>query len=265
MITLRYFKIGTLFIAFLMLNIATFAQKNRVLNFSEYDSKKFHWGFSMGLNMADFNLHFWNAIGDNPQYTYDPTWATDQHQVNSTDTIRADIASLNIGFTASIITDLRLGRYFNLRFLPGLSFGERRLKYNVNDQHLPVLNVETGGEDQEYVLIKSTYINLPLHIKYKSSRLNNHRAYLIGGFAYKVDVSRTGSKDLINLNGGSMFLDLGVGLDSYLPFFKLGTELKFSLGLEDLIAQPSAGQRAYYAQSIKRISSNIVTLSFHFE
>lgn len=241
------------------------AQRKHVLNLSTYDNKKFHWGFSLGLNSVDYRMHFYPTMGDNPNFAYDPRWASDLNQVVSTDRVRADLTSVKSGFTVAIITDFRLGRYFNLRFLPGLSFGERQLVYTYNGKYMPIHNIYTGSVDQQYVPVHSTYLEFPVLIKYKSSRLNNQAPYLIGGLAYRQDVSRTGEEDLLNLYGGSFYLEFGIGLDSYLPFFKFSTELKFSLGLQSLIADASPDQRAYYSQAIESIASNIFTLSFHFE
>lgn len=241
------------------------AQRKHVLNLSTYENKKFHWGFSLGINTVDYRLHFYDTMGDNPDFVYNPIFAGDLEQIVSSNKLRADLLSIKSGFTVAIVTDYRLGKYFNLRFLPGLSFGERQLVYTYDGEYLPIYNIYTGSEDQKFISLNSTYLEFPLMIKYKSNRLNNQAPYLIGGLAYRQDVSRTGEEDLINLHGGSLYVELGVGLDSYLPFFKFSTELKFSIGMHNLIADPSPDQRAYYAQSIEMIASNIFTLSFHFE
>ncbi|MFV0554498.1 MAG: outer membrane beta-barrel protein [Mangrovibacterium sp.] len=248
------------------------AQRKHVLNLSTYDNKKFHWGFSLGVNTVDYRLHFYDAMGDNPDFTYDSRWASDTpYDVMSSSQLRADLQTVQAGFTVAIIADYRLGDYFNLRFLPGLSFGERQLVYTFRGnstmpvERMPIYNIYTGQEDQLYIPMHSTYLEFPILLKYKSSRLNNQKPYIIGGMAYRQDVSRTGEEDLINLKGGSFYVEFGVGLDSYLPYFKFSTELKFSLGLQNLIDSPSKDQRRYYSESISSIASNIFTLSFHFE
>jgi hypothetical protein len=158
---------------------------------------------------------------------------------------------------------LRLGEYFDLRFLPGLSFGERRLAYNV-----PVYDANsTSAEPLEYFSIKTTYIDLPLLVKYKSSRLNNQRPYLVAGPALRVDISKTGVEDLVRVKRGGFYFEAGVGWDSYLPFFRLSTELKVSLGLGNMLNNGPDGetQRQYYTTALKKLTSNVFTLSFHFE
>lgn len=258
-------KIVFFLILILCCSSSIYGQRKHVLNLSTYDNKKFHWGFSLGVNTVDYRMRFYPTMGDNPDFKYDPRWASDLNQVQKSDQIRADLTSVKSGFTVAIITDFRLGKYFNLRFLPGLSFGERQLVYTYDGDYMPVYNIYTGGVDQMYIPVHSTYLDFPLLVKYKSNRLNNQKPYLIAGMAYRQDVSRTGEEDLVSFNGGSWYAELGVGLDSYLPFFKFSTELKFSLGLNNLIAEAPKEQRAYYAQSFQSVASNIFTLSLHFE
>jgi hypothetical protein len=61
----------------------------------------------------------------------------------------------------------------NLRFLPGLSFGERQLYYNI-----PVWETDYY-QPLQYYSIKSTFLDFPLLIKYKARRINNDRPYII--------------------------------------------------------------------------------------
>jgi hypothetical protein len=158
----------------------------------------------------------------------------------------------------AIISSLRLSNYFNLRFLPGISFGERRLVYNI-----PIEDI--NSDDSEYFSIKSTYLDFPLLIKYKSDRINNQRPYILAGGSFRVDISKTGEEDLVRLKKGSFYAEFGVGWDSYLQFFRFSVEFKVSLGLNNVLDTPGKGQLQYYGYAFERLTSNIFTLSFHFE
>ncbi len=254
------------FVIFILLGFASFAQKPHVLHLTNFDNKKIHFGFSLGLNVQDYRLEHWSPIGSNTDFVEDLTHTNpDGGQVHYEDTVRSDIATTSPGLTVAVVMNLRLGEYFDLRFLPGLSFGERNLIYSKNGNYLPVYDMYAGTTDLEFVSVKSTYLDFPVMVKYKSSRLNNQRPYIIGGLAYRIDISKSGEEDLVQLKKGGVFLEAGIGLDSYLRFFRFSTELKVSLGLNNLIGDPPIEQRKYYSQSIKSISSNIFTLSFHFE
>lgn len=250
---------------FILIGFASYAQKPHVLNLTNFDNKKIHFGFSLGMNVQDYRLESWSPIGANPDFVEKDFTNPEGGQVTMVDTIRTDIATQVPGLTVAVVINLRLGEYFDLRFLPGLSFGERRLTFTKNGEYLPVYDIYAGTTDLKVISVKSTYIDFPLMVKYKSSRLNNQRPYIIGGFAYRRDISKSGEEDLIQLKRGGFYLEAGVGLDSYLRFFRFSTELKVSLGLDDLIGNTPVEQRQYYSQSIKSITSNIFTLSFHFE
>lgn len=255
------------FILFFLISLPGWAQRDHVDHLSTFDEKKIHFGFTIGINTLDYRLEHWTPIAGTPENPnpdfVEETWGNfDGHEIVGTDTIRADLPDLVAGLTVGIVTSLRLGEYFDLRFLPGLSFGERRLVYNI-----PIYdnNVDTN-DPLPYYSIKSTYIDLPLLIKYKSSRLNNQRPYLIGGGALRIDISKTGVEDLVQVNRAGFYVEAGIGWDSYFRFFRLSTELKASLGLGNMLHEgPDATQRQYYTTAIKEITSNVFTLSFHFE
>lgn len=217
------------------------AQRLRVNNLTTFDNKRIHFGFTLGLNETDFDFAYYNVMSDNPEFT-----STNPLDVSYKDrAVRADITTLVPGFTVGIVSNLRLTESFDLRFLPGMSFGERRLVYNT---------------------IKSTFLDFPLLVKYKARRMNNQRPYLIAGAAYRIDISKTGVEDLVRTKPFSSYLEAGVGWDTYLEFFRLSTELKFSFGLNNVLDKgPKETQAQVYSDALTQLTSNIFTLSFHFE
>jgi hypothetical protein len=251
----RYLVLIILIVGFCNL----YGQKQKVNNMTTFDEKLIHFGFTLGLNTLDFGVTHYNPIGDNPDFSaaswpFDPVQITDEHFV------RADVADLIPGFTVGIVTSLRIGRDFNLRFLPGLSFGERRLTYN-----FPVWDLN-HYEPLQYYSIKSTFLDFPLLIKYKARRINNDRPYILFGPAYRQDISRTGKDDLVKLKNSGFYAEIGVGWDHYFTFFRLSTEAKVSIGLNNQLGNPPGpNQRQYYTNAIKYLRSNIFTLCFHFE
>ena len=216
-----------------ILSLGSFAQRQLLKNLTTFDDKRLHFGFSLGLNALDFEIEHWNPIGANPK-TWDAsgrfvTESVNGVPVDSMKIIRGDVKTLIPGFTVGIVTNLRLNEYFDLRFLPGWSFGERK-------------------------------------VKYKSKRMNNQRPYVIAGPAYRIDISKTGEEDLVRLKPGNFYFEAGVGWDSYLQFFRFSTELKFSFGLNDILDKgPKNTQLPVYTNAVSSMTSNIFTLSFHFE
>lgn len=236
-----------------------YAQKQRVNYLTTFDDKLIHFGFTIGVNSLDFAVVNYNPIGDNPDFRTQ-NWQLDKEQITYTSSVRSDVAELIPGFTVGIISSLRLSRDFNLRFLPGLSFGERRITYNIDVWDI------YNDQPSSFYSIKSTFLDFPVLIKYKARRMNNDRPYIIFGTAYRQDISRTAQEDLVSLKSGGFYAEMGVGWDHYFTFFRFSVEAKISLGLNNQLGDaPSVTQRQYYSQSIKSLRSNVFTLSFHFE
>lgn len=236
------------------------AQRLLLKNLTTFDEKRIHFGFSLGINTTDFHFSHFPVIGANPRFDQLKLETIGGSVIDSAAVIRADLPSLVPGFTVGIVTNLRLSESFDLRFLPGMSFGERRLVYNI-----PINDVNSTGKN-DYYSIKSTFLDFPLLIKYKSRKMNNQRPYIISGIAYRIDISKTGSEDLVRLKPFSTSFEAGVGWDTYLQFFRLSTELKFSFGLNNILDDgPKSTQPQVYTNAFSRLTSNMFVFSFHFE
>ena len=213
----------------------------RVLNNQRIDQKRLHFGFTLGLNTMDYAIR--NSAEDN---------------------VKAEQVTFSSRFSVGIVSNLKLREDFSLRFQPGLEFGERTISYS-NDDDLGTAPAETT--------IESVVINLPLLLKYRAKRIDNYRPYLVGGFSYKMDVQAPHKLDvednvMISLKPNYFALEIGAGIDFYLPYFKFATELKISLGLQDILKHKLDSEYPeadFYTHSINKMSSKVVTLSFHFE
>jgi len=217
-----------------------YGQRQKPKNESWYDEKVLHFGFSLGFNAMDFN------ITPNQAY-YDST------------SLYPEVSNLNPGINIQIVTDLRPANYLDIRFLPGVSFGQRIVKYYKNGE---IYN------DQQR--LESSFLEFPLLLKFKGDRLNNVRPYLIGGFNYRYDLAAKKEFDdekpiYIRLVRPDLYYELGAGMDFYLTYFKLSVELKMSNGFGDiLVKEPAPGHPEFY-NVIDRMKSQIWVLAFHFE
>ena len=237
----RFFYI----LIFLLAGLTSTAQRLLLKNLTTFDDKRIHFGFTLGVNSTDFGFSHYNVIGDNPDFVAENVNGV---QISGTEKIRADISTLTPGFTVGIVTNLRLSESFDLRFLPGMSFGERKLTYNI-----PIQDINDLG-NKTFYSIKSTFLDFPLLLKYKSRKMNNQRPYLIAGGAYRIDISKSGQEDLVRLKPLSAYLEAGVGWDSYLQFFRLSTELKFSFGLNNVLdAGPKSTQAQVYSNAFSKL------------
>lgn len=166
------------------------------------------------------------------------------------------------GFTVGIVSNLRLSEYLDLRFIPSLSFGERYLNFSIMryiDGVPELLDIQKK--------IPSTYVDLPFHIKYKSQRYNNFRAYMLTGAKFSIDLASESKRKkddglfLVKLKKYDTCFEIGGGFDFYFEWFKFGTELKMSYGLYDLLKR----ENVIYTDGIQKMNSKIFQLSFTFE
>jgi len=228
------------FIVLLLTNLNLSAQKQKPKNESWYDDKPIHFGFSLGFNAMDFNI-------------------TPSQQYYQKDSLFPKVSILNPGINIQIVTDLLLSKHFDLRFLPGVSFGQRVIRFYKNKKLV--------NEQQR---LESSFLEFPLLLKYKGERLNNVRPYVIGGLNYRYDLA--GKKEFddakpiyLRLKRPDLYYELGAGMDFYLIYFKLSIELKMSTGLGNVLAREAAPGHPEYYNAIEKLKSQIWVLSFHFE
>jgi len=218
------------------------AQKPKLLNYTTHDDKAIHFGFCLGLNTMDFII---------------------QNSFSSfqTDSVFADITRSSPGFHIQIISNYRLGEYFDLRFLPGISFGQR----DVNFFKKVVNNKYTLANEKHK--LESNYLEFPILLKYKAKRLNNFRPYIVTGPNLRVDLAKTYSEEdeiFMDLKRFDLYHEVGVGFDFYLPYFKLGLELKYSYGFFNMLERRTT-PHPEFQNAINKLNSSIFMLSFHFE
>lgn len=213
------------------------AQKAKVLNQSTHDDRAIHFGFCLGLNSMSFEVRpsFQNYLKDS---------------------LLADVGKPGTGFHIQVISNYRLGNYFDLRFLPGVAFGQRQLNFYKNNQLV-----------SDKHKLESNFLEFPLLLKYKAKRLNNVRPYVITGANVRYDLAKTFSEDdgvYIDLKNLDVYYEAGTGIDFYMPYFKMSIELKLSYGLTNALNKRSTGQPEFQ-NSIEKLNSKIWMLSFHFE
>ena len=115
--------------------------------------------------------------------------------------------------------------------------------------------------------ISSTIVEIPLEFRYKSRRLNNFRAYVLGGMKYSLDLAsqkkgkgNTGNTT-VKLHRNDFSLEAGAGIEFYTTYFKFGVEAKMGYGFRNLVLK----EDNLYSGSIDQLRSKIFLLSFTFE
>ena len=215
--------------------------QNTNLHLPDYDNKTFHFGFLLAFNEMTFALNTVKDYQSIPQPVY--SWPTGQYDISNTQCLYVQNIEpmLTPGFSVGIIGNLRLSNHFNLRFMPSLSLGERRMHYSIGIEDLDG-NITTKDFTKNYY---STFMEFPLNLKYRILRHNNIGPYLMGGINPKINLAsqkRPHDIEFINNFVPKRFdcaAEFGVGLDLYTRRVKLGIELKMSEGLLDIVKAPA--------------------------
>ena len=155
----------------LLLSIETHAQKkDRVEYLPNFDKKQLHFGYYLGLNKKTFKVSY------NDYFNAVPINSDNYLSVEET-----------MGFNIGLVVDYKLHDNINLRFEPGLSSNTKTLTYNyIND---------------EVREIPGTYLRMPLLLKFSTNRLDNMRAFVIGGLSYDYNFSSNEKNVNDNFNG----------------------------------------------------------------
>ena len=198
-------------------------------NLPYVDDKPLHFGYALGLNFMDF--------------------AVVPADINKD----VSVTAVAPGFSVGAISDLRLNRYFNLRFTPTLMLSQRTLNYKNYDP----------------AQILSVPLYLPLYIKYSSERKDNYRPYVLAGGGLWMDWGRNKERAVL-LNPFDALVEAGVGCDLYFPFFKLSPVLKFAVGVSNVITPtamrdttPASGPGP--TDAISKLTTRMFTLAFNIE
>lgn len=204
------------------------------------DLRRWHLGFSIGAHVEDLRLTHNGFVTPEGEQ-----WRLEQPDYQP-------------GFSVTGLLDFRLNSYFALRFSPGMMFGSRDIRM-----------YEVGSGREERQNLKSTFVIMPVDLKFSGVRYRNARPYVLGGIMPAFDVSKKRS-DFIQLKSADFYLSLGFGCDFYLPYFKFIPEVKFCLGLSDVLVhdRPDLADdpdKMKFTSSIAKATSKMVVLTFYFE
>ncbi len=208
-------------------------------NFMDFQRKPYYFGLTLGINYSNFQIQ------------------------KSSDFILND--SFNVvspmgvpGFNVSIVGNLKLGDYFDFRFLPGFSFGQRNIQYiHVRDE-IPD-NIRK---------IESVFVQMPFHVRYKSAPYRDMRVFVVGGVNYSFDVAsnarvrKAQQGSIIRISPHDYAVEVGAGLQFFFPFFIFSPEIKFSQGLGNILIY---NDQLGASRVMEKLYSRTFTISFHLE
>lgn len=217
----------------LTLIVSTLQLKGQV-NYFEKGHKALYWGISIGGNTSNFNI--------------------DRQPLSSlNDSIISAYSTSGPGFNLGLIGNWQFNKYFDLRMIPSMVFGEKKIIYT------------TENSEIERV-VNTTYISFPLLLRIKSEPINDLRIFVIGGMKYDLNISpqvRPKTEiDKIALLKSGLSMEYGIGIQYFFPYFIFSPEIKFSHSLNNML---SPDQSPLNKSTLNGLFPRSFTISLNFE
>ncbi|HEY4619020.1 MAG TPA: porin family protein [Flavobacterium sp.] len=207
--------------------------KDPIINLENFQKARVYYGFYLGFNSFDFKIDY--------------------------RTVSPDIlVSKTTGFNVGIVGDLKLQEYINLRFEPGLYYTKRDLNY-------PGFTSKADALRE----VNSTYIHLPLLLKFSSLRTGNIRPYIVGGVSTTLNLSSNSkSKDdnyeqKFRVKPWTKSYELGFGIDLFAEYFIFSPSIRGVFGLSDELIRDN-NPNSPWTGNIESLKSRAVLINFTF-
>ena len=206
-------------------------------NFLDFNQKPYYFGITLGYNSSNFKVY-------------------QSRDFVLNDSILRVESVTGPGFNLGIVTNLKIGEYFDIRFLRTLSFGERNINY-----------VSTNTDRRPFARrVESVFVEMPFHARYKSVPFHDMRLFVIGGVKYSFDVASDSrsrqAETLVKIAPNDFSVEVGAGIQFFLPYFIFSPEIKFSHGLNNILI---FDKNLEESSVIDKVLSRTFTFSLHFE
>jgi outer membrane protein with beta-barrel domain len=212
--------------------------KERLANLETFDNRFLSWGYFLGFNSYDFKFEYKNQDSD-----------------ANTD-ILVDTQG---GFNVGLIGDMRVSKYINLRLEPGLYFTQRNLIFpNFLEERDALRNV------------KSTYIHVPLLVKFSTKRLNNVKPFIVVGVSQSFNLSSNeknpedNNEGQFRMTNATNYLELGFGIDLYLFYFKFTPSIRGVFASSNELV-PDDDPNSPWTSNIHDMATRGIFINFAFQ
>lgn len=213
--------------------------EDTVINIPNDDKLPLNWGYFIGLNQYDYQTSYLRA--------------------GNTET--SILVEKQPGFHVGLIGEMRINNFLDLRIEPGFYSGKRDLVFSN-----PILSTAADSIRN----VKSTFIDLPILIKFSAKRIANWRPFLIAGPYASFNLSSNSDSIEDNLSGTfktkkwNYGYQIGVGIDFYLPYFKFTPSIRGAFAVHN-DAVRDADPNSPWTGNIDEMKSRGIFLVFTFE
>lgn len=207
-------------------------------NAPEYHKKTDHYtlrfGYYLGINQSNFKVEY--ALSRFEQLDIKP----------------------QLGFNVGLFADFRIIDNINLRIEPGMFTSQRNVTF-------PESWPEVSNPNNRLREVKATYVRIPMVLKFSTNRIHNVRPYVVGGFSTSFNLSSNEESREDNTTGkfrtrtNMNALELGLGVELYLPYFKFTPSIRGIFAIKDEIVPDD------WTQAIQSFKTQGVFINFIFQ
>jgi len=174
-------------------------------NLPDFHQRRSHFGFLVGFNRSGFFAQQAPFVS--------PAISAKDVEVQG-----------GPGFDLGVVASFNMGGRTSLRFLPMLSFQERELV------------LHTYGPMGRYpIAMEDTWLQCPVLMQVRSGRTGDFAAHLLAGGRFGINMAQNDVP--MTLARYDYGVEAGGGIDLFLPFFKLGIELRMGFGIPNLLVR----------------------------
>ena len=214
--------------------------KERVLNNENFDKARLSYGYYLGFNVYDYNFDYHTDVKD-------------IQVLKST------------GFNVGLLGNIRINDYIDIRIEPGLVISRRELNYS--QTFFTGIDFEDKDLSRE---IQSTFIHIPLLVKFSAKRINNIKPFVVAGISTALNLSSQqenpddNSKNVFRVTKNNLYYELGIGVDLYLSWFKFTPSIRGVFSIQDELIK-DIDPNSPWTRNISQMQTRGVFINFTFQ
>lgn len=220
------------FIFLLILDFPSLGQGKKYIQMHDefYDEKPLHFGFMFGLTSSNYYANGFPSVLVN-DVTGEPLSLTSPR---------------TFGFQIGGIVNYALSKHVEAKTGLNIALYDRQIQF----------------ANEDLISRESTWLEIPMLLKYRSVRRQNHRMYLLTGLKLGLEANVKKKNTAITANTSELSLEYGIGFERFYRFFKFSPEIRISHGLNNLFIPP--GTTNSYSK-LSQLNSHTISLIFNFE
>ena len=214
--------------------------RERLVNNENFDKPQLSYGYYLGFNVYDYNIDYTTNVNDVQVLKY---------------------AGLNVG----LVGNFRINDYIDIRLEPGLVISRRELNYSYT-----YFNGISHEEKDLIREIQSTFVHIPLLIKFSSKRINNIKPFIVAGFSTALNLSsqqnnpKDNSNNTFRVTKNNLYYELGIGIDLYLTWFKFTPSLRGVFSIQDELVN-DVDPNSPWTKNMTQIQTRGLFINFTFQ